>query len=312
MNKAFLLRKTLRLLMSLLLFSFLLYGLLYLSTGDPALGLLRRLGVQAASQQVIEETRAGLGINGGFWQQYIRWLFNMMQGDFGRSFMTNAPVLSAIVDKLAVTLQLMGSSFILYVAFSLGLGSLIGNFSFAQGLKPILSIVLSFPIYWLALLAIFIFGVQLKWFPFIGSSTSKHFMLPVIVICLSEGSYLAKMVGDLVGTVAHSERQVVAKFRGIKWYYRFYYQLKEVFVPLITLYGNSLTHLFGGTILIEIIFSISGLGKLLMDAISARDYPVIQGITLIVACATFLLNYLMDLLIEKMDSRIQIHPQRGK
>ncbi|WP_236847773.1 ABC transporter permease subunit, partial [Brevibacillus laterosporus] len=92
------------------------------------------------------------------------------------------------------------------------------------------------------------------------------------------------MVSDLIVSSATSEQQIIAKFRGIKWYYRFYYQLKELFVPLISLYGNSLINLFGGTVIVEIIFSISGLGKLLMDAISTRDYPVIQGITLIIAC----------------------------
>lgn len=98
----------------------------------------------------------------------------------------------------------------------------------------------------------------------------------------------------------------IAGFRGIKWYYRFYYQLNELVVPLISLYGNSLTHLFGGTIMVEIIFSISGLGKLLMDAISTRDYPVIQGITLLIACGIFLFNYALDVFIQKVDSRIKI------
>lgn len=306
MDKAFLLKKTLRLLVSLLLFSLLLYGLLYLSTGDPALGVLRKLGGQNLSQKAIEETRARLGLDGNFIEQYFQWLLRIITGDFGRSFMTNQPVLPTIVEKCGITFKVIGLSFLLNLFVSLVCGSFIGNFSFFKWGKQVLSVMLSFPIYWLAVVVIFIFGVQLKWFPFVGSSSGKHLVLPILVIGLSEGSYLTKMVSDLIVSVAGSERQKIAKFRGIKWYYRFYYQLKELFVPLISLYGNSCTHLFGGTIMVEIIFSISGLGKLLMEAISTRDYPVIQGITLLIACGTFLLNYVLDIWIQKVDSRIQI------
>ncbi|ERM16115.1 MULTISPECIES: ABC transporter permease [Brevibacillus] len=306
MNKGFFFWKTLRLVVSLLLFSFLLYELLSFSTGDPALGVLRKLGVQHVSQEAIEEMRTRLGIDGNFLDQYFRWLLNSLKGDFGDSFMTNTPVLQIIAEKAAVTLKLIGISLVICIVFSLSLGGMIGNFPALKWLRQLLSVMLSFPIYWIAILAIFIFGVQLKWFPFVGSSSGRHLILPIFVICFSEGCYLSKMVSDLIVSSATSEQQIIAKFRGIKWYYRFYYQLKELFVPLISLYGNSLINLIGGTVIVEIIFSISGLGKLLMDAISTRDYPVIQGITLIIACVIFLLNYFVDLLIQKIDMRIQL------
>lgn len=306
MTKEFLLKKTLRLFSSLLLFSFLLYGLLYLSTGDPAVGVLRRLGGQNFSQEALAGVRVKLGISGNFFEQYFHWLVKLITGDFGHSFTTNQAVLPTILQKIEVTIQLISLSFIISFIVSLFLGSAVANFSSLKWLKQVLSILLSFPIYWLAIVAIFVLGVQLKWLPFVGSSTGKHLVLPMIVICLSEGSYLTKMVSDLIDPIKASERQKIAGFRGIKWYYRFYYQLNELVVPLISLYGNSLTHLFGGTIMVEIIFSISGLGKLLMDAISTRDYPVIQGITLLIACGIFLFNYALDVFIQKVDSRIKI------
>ncbi|MCB5955555.1 ABC transporter permease [Enterococcus sp. CWB-B31] len=312
MKKRFLLKKTLHLLISLLFFTGLLYGLLYVSTGDPALGVLRRSGGQNVSLKTIEETRRKLGIDGNFFEQYFHWLGNILKGDFGYSFMTNVPVLQIIGEKASVTFKLLGISFIFSTIISLGSGSIIGNFSSLKWVQQILSVVLSFPIYWLSLVLIFILGVQLKWLPFVGSNSGKHLILPVMVICLSEGSYLTKMVSDLITLVSGSESQRIAKFRGVKWYYRFSYQLKESFVPLISLYGNSFTHLFGGTVMVEIIFSIAGLGKLLMEAISTRDYPVIQGITLFVACSTFLLNYIVDVFIQKVDSRIQINQGGAK
>ncbi|MCO5446205.1 ABC transporter permease [Enterococcus faecalis] len=307
MSSYFILRKTIRLLVSVILFSFLLYGLLYLSTGDPALAILQKLGGQNISQKMIEETRIKLGIDGNFFKQYLRWLFSLLKGDLGNSFMTNTPVLQVINEKIWVTVRLLSLSFFSCFMLSLFFGSIIGNFPFLRWMKQVVFVILSFPIYWLAILSIFLLGVKLKFFPFVGSSTSRHLILPTLVICLSEGSYLTKMVSDLILLVAESEKQKIAIFRGIKWYYRFYYQLKEVVIPLISLYGNSFIHLFGGTIMIEIIFSISGMGKLLMEAISTRDYPVIQGITLLVAIGTFLFNYLMDIVIQKVDSRIKLY-----
>lgn len=307
MNSYFILRKTIRLLVSVILFSFLLYGLLYLSTGDPALAILQKLGGQNISQKMIEETRIKLGIDGNFFKQYLRWFFSLLKGDLGNSFMTNTPVLQVINEKIWVTVRLLSLSFSSCFMLSLFFGSIIGNFPFLRWMKQVLSVILSFPIYWLAILSIFLLGVKLKFFPFVGSSTSRHLILPTLVICLSEGSYLTKMVSDLILLVTESEKQKIAIFRGIKWYYRFYYQLKEVLIPLLSLYGNSFIHLFGGTIMIEIIFSISGMGKLLMEAISTRDYPVIQGITLLVAIGTFLFNYLMDIVIQKVDSRIKLY-----
>uniref|UniRef100_UPI0034D28C7F ABC transporter permease n=1 Tax=Klebsiella pneumoniae TaxID=573 RepID=UPI0034D28C7F len=269
--------------------------------------ILQKLGGQNISQKMIEETRIKLGIDGNFFKQYLRWLFSLLKGDLGNSFMTNTPVLQVINEKIWVTVRLLSLSFFSCFMLSLFFGSIIGNFPFLRWIKQVLSVILSFPIYWLAILSIFLLGVKLKFFPFVGSSTSRHLILPTLVICLSEGSYLTKMVSDLILLVAESEKQKIAIFRGIKWYYRFYYQLKEVVIPLISLYGNSFIHLFGGTIMIEIIFSISGMGKLLMEAISTRDYPVIQGITLLVAIGTFLFNYLMDIVIQKVDSRIKLY-----
>jgi peptide/nickel transport system permease protein len=309
MNVSFVIKKTLRLMISLLLFSFLLYGLLALSTGDPALGVLRRLGVNHVSPEALEATRVKLGMDGAFLERYFKWLLQCLQGNFGYSFQSNIAVRQLMVEKLSITIQLVSSAFIICLFMAVTIGSLIGNFPALNWLNQIVSVVLSFPIYWMAIATIFLFGVQLKLFPFVGSSTTWHLVLPIFVLSLSEGCYLTKMTGDLLSISAISERQTIAKFRHIKWYYRLFYQLKDVFVPLLTLSMTSLIHLFSGVIMIEIIFSISGIGKLLMEAISTRDYPVIQGITLLLACVTFILNYVVDLLIQKIDRRIQL--ERG-
>lgn len=302
----FLAKKTLRLIVSVLLFTLILYGLLIFSTGDPALRVLRKLGIQTVSPAALIEIRKKLGIEGNFFQDYFYWLLQVFRGNLGRSFMTDQPVQQLLAEKLSVTLRLINITFFITCPLSLLLGGWIGNKPFCRWLNQLLAVVLSFPIYWLAIFAIFCFGVQLKWFPFVGSNRLQNYLLPIFVMCVSEGAYLTKMVSELIVPVATSERQRIAYFKGIKGYYRFYYQVNELAAPLIALYGNSFVHLFGGSVMIELIFSMSGMGKLLLDAIAARDYPVIQGITLLVAISTFILSYFIDIMIQRVDARIII------
>ena len=307
MRRKLLAKKTLQLIVSVFLFTMLLYGLLILSTGDPALRVLRKFGIQTVSANNLSEIREKLGIKENFFQSYFYWLFQVLRGNLGTSFMTDQSVRQLLVEKSMVTILLISLTFFISCPFSLLLGSWIGNKPFLRGINQLLAIILSFPVYWLSIVAIFYFGVQLQWLPFVGSSHIKNYLLPIFVMCVSESAYLIKMVSELVMPIATSERQQIARFRGIKKSYRFYYQLNELATPLISLYGNSLLHLFGGSVMIEITFSMSGLGKLLMDAIASRDYPVIQGVTLIVAICTFVLSYIIDLMIQRIDSRILIN-----
>lgn len=117
------------------------------------------------------------------------------------------------------------------------------------------------------------------------------------------------MIADLVGDIKGEERFVLAKLRRLKLRFILFYQMKALFTPLATLYANVLIHLLGSTVMIEIIFSIAGAGKLLMEAITARDYPMIQGISLLIATITFLIHYVVDVLIQLVDNRIKIDKQ---
>lgn len=312
MKKKFFYEKTIRLVLSLILFSFSLYSLLFLSTGDPALSVLRKSNVQQISPDSLAAMRIKLGISGNFFEQYLNWLLRFLKGDLGQSFQSNTSVVLLISEKIGITFKLVGISYILCIPFSLFLGSLIANIPYLKKSNYLFTLLLSIPVYWLAIAMIFVFGVQLQWFPFIGSSTPFHFVLPIAVLFFSECCYLTKVISDLLQTSVLSESQQIAKFRGIKWYYRCFYQLREIFIPLMTFIIISLIHMFGAVIIIETIFSISGIGKLLMDSISTRDYPVIQGITLIFSFLTFVLNYLADLMIQMTDSRIDIKGGGGK
>ncbi|WP_430610096.1 ABC transporter permease [Enterococcus sp. DIV0876] len=310
MNLRFLCRKTCRFLLSLLFFSVLLYGLLYLSTGDPAISLLRKSGASTITNDTLNQTRQALGLDQSFIVQYLRWLLLILQGDFGLSYMSGEPVLQTLLARSIVTANIIGWSFAINLIISLAMGTLIANSPVLRKGRALLVVCLSFPSYWLAIVSIFIFGVQLQWFPFVGSGSASHLVLPILVCLLSEGLYLIKIVSDLLTAAAESELEWIAKRRHISWFARRYYQINENIVPLIALYANSLIRLFSITIMVEVIFSISGISKLLIDAISVRDYPVIQGVGLIIAGIVFLINYLSDVMVLVLDTRVTL--QQGE
>lgn len=301
------------LLLSLVIFSFCLYFLLTLSIGDPALGVLRKNGVQNINHEILQQVRTDLGLSQSFLAQYAQWFLGILQGNFGKSFINDQDVLTLIYQRGQITFILVMVAFVISLLLSLILGCILGNFSksnWVHLVDKILTVILSTPVYCIAILLIFLLGVRWQLFPFVGSGSIQHLVLPILVLTLSEGCYLTKMISDLISNIAQSERQLLLRFRGLCWYYRIAYQLKEISVPLITLYAQSFLQIFGISVMVEIMLSISGVGKLLMESIMARDYPVIQGITLLTATLTFVLHYFIDLVIEKIDDRIPI-PERS-
>lgn len=179
-------------------------------------------------------------------------------------------------------------------------------------------ILTSMPEYWLAILFVYYFGIRLQWFPFVGSSSWLHFVLPVTVLVIVEGCHIILMTAHLIEGTLKSEAYQLTLLRGFKLKHRIYVQIKEIFAPLITIMINSTIHLFGKVVILEVIFSMSGIGKLLITAINQRDYPLIQGIIMLVIVTIMLTNYLGDILIIKNEPRIhrkqltQLNEVRGE
>lgn len=304
------LKRSLRLIVSLLVFSFIFNGLLYLSTGDPVLIHLRSIGVETPSKEMISETKSQLGLQGNYFQQYCHWLIQIFHGHFGTSFAFQTPVIYLLITKLKVSVALLFWGMSLSLVASLSISFLIGN-SQKRQLQTLcgnlLVVLLSFPIYWTALLLILFLGVTLSLFPFVGNKTSAHLVLPTMTILLSEGAYLIKMTSDLYYQTSRLPRHLLSKYRGLTIYFQWLYQTKDILIPLMTLWGNSLIHLFGMLLMIENIFSIPGIGQLLLNAIITRDYPLIQIIVLFIALLTFLTQCAIDILIISLDSRLKIN-----
>ncbi|EHI69572.1 ABC transporter permease [Streptococcus ictaluri] len=220
--KKYFLGKTIRLIISLLVFSLILHALLRLSLGDPTLGFLRRHGIENASANNLLKVRSQLGIENNFLYSYFQWLTKCLKGDFGVSFIHEVPVSHLFLNRLCVSLNLILPTFFVEVLGSLFLGHLLGSLKrewLYINYTGFLAVLLSMPVYFSSLLLIYLLGITWPLFPFVGSQTSKHIVLPVLSLFLSEGIYLIKVSADLYHEKNASNRIKIAKYRKIKKIY---------------------------------------------------------------------------------------------
>lgn len=298
-------RACLKFLLNLLLCSVLLYLLLYLSPGNPALAYLRRSN-SLITTETLKQAQAQLGLSDNFFIDYGRWLMKVLSGNLGQSFSTGDPVAKILVERLRVTGLEVVIGFIISLPLSLFLGFFVGYLPKKHIYRPmliLLTILLSLPIYWLALLLIYFFGFKLQLLPFVGSASLKHIVLPIMANVIPATALASKLIAELVQDLRKKECHQIAKYRKIKRRYRLYYVLVDLSIPLVTIIGYIFLGLLGGTYLIEQIFSISGLGKLLLDAIYARDYPLVLAAGLLTSFVTFLVYFLSDLILIRLNGQ---------
>lgn len=240
--------------------------------------------------------------------RYLDWVAHAFTGDLGYSFSTREPVTSMIIQSLTPTLTLMVIATAILLPLGFAIGYVVGvnpGHKWRIMLRSIAQILTSMPEYWLAILFVYYFGIRLQWLPFVGSSTWLHFVLPVTVLVIVEGCHIILMTAHLIEGTLKSDAYQLTLLRGFKLKHRIYVQIKDIIAPLITIMINSMIHLFGKVVILEVIFSMSGICKILITAINQRDYPVIQGIIMIVIVAIMITNYLGDILMIKNEPRIQ-------
>ena len=301
-------KRTLKLLLYLFMSSFIIFLLVEKTSGNPAILYLQRHGYTHISQENIEAAQHQLGLGHHVILRYLDWVAHAFTGDLGYSFSTREPVTSMIIQSLTPTLTLMIVATAILLPLGFAIGYVVGvnpGHKWRIMLRSIAQILTSMPEYWLAILFVYYFGIRLQWLPFVGSSTWLHFVLPVTVLVIVEGCHIILMTAHLIEGTLKSDAYQLTLLRGFKLKHRIYVQIKDIIAPLITIMINSMIHLFGKVVILEVIFSMSGIGKLLITAINQRDYPVIQGVIMIVIVAIMVTNYLGDILMIKNEPRIQ-------
>ena len=269
--------------------------------GDPAVLIANQNRETEAPPEVVERIREEYGFDRPLPEQYWRWLRRgVLEGDLGLSTRTRQPVTDAIVDSLPASLRLAGITFGITLLLSFPLGLLAGvtrNQQLDAVIRGVAWINYSLPVFLLAVVGIWLFAVEWNLLPAIGHRTPRHMILPVAVLTLHLTGWNTQLIRSSVREIAEKPYIQVAHAKGLpQWRVVFIHILKPALLPILTAFLIQLGNLFSGSFIIGTIFVWNGVGRLLVDSILARDFPVIQGILLYVGAVFALINLLIDLL----------------
>lgn len=299
---------------TLLLISVMVFALIRLVPGDSALLMLGDM----ADAQSLADMRASLGLNHSLAVQYLIWLKAVLSGDLGISIVSHQAVLPLIFDRFLVSagIVLVAVLFATLIAVPVGmLAAWKQNSALDLGLVGSATMLLSIPSFWLGLLLLYVFGIKLGWLPVVGyvsfsddpGKALTYVVLPIATLILVEFGAIARMARASTIEVLRLEYIAHARAKGLSeravlWRHA----LRNAFAPTWTLVGLILGNLLGGIAVLETVFTLPGIGRLMVEAIFARDYPVLQGCLLLITGIYVLVNLCVDLLYPLFDPRVKL------
>ena len=282
-----------------------IFTLTYFTDGDPARALL---GPQATVEDIYSKQQE-LGLHDPFIVQFGRYLFNLIQMDLGTSFASRRPVVQEVLSRFPTTMHLTGMSIVIAILIGVPLGILSATkqYSIFDGIATFIGLMgISIPNFWLSMMFILFFSVRLDLLPPSGFDTPLHWILPSFAIGISSAAIIMRMTRSSMLEVIRQDYIRTAKAKGQKSsVIIFKHALRNALIPVITIVGLEIGVLLGGAILTENIFSIAGIGRFMVEAISRRDFPVIQGGVLLIAFAFSMINLLVDIIYAFVDPRIK-------
>lgn len=309
MNKKQIGKRLLQVLIVLFGISFLTFGLTYLSPGDPAEIMLTECG-NLPTPELLAKTRAELGLDKPFLVQYGSWLKGVVTGNMGTSYSFKVPVVDKLISCFWPTLELALLSLAMMIVVSIPLGILAAvhqNKWVDYLVRALTFLGVSIPSFWIGLILLRIFGVNLRWVSVSGGSTDfKSLIMPAVTLAISMSAKYTRQVRIAVLDELRKDYVTGARMRGCKesqilWRH----VLPNAMLPLVTLLGLSLGSLLGGTTVVEIIYNWPGMGAMAVKAISCRDYPLVQGYVLWIALLYMCINLVVDLSYRRLDPRLK-------
>jgi ABC-type dipeptide/oligopeptide/nickel transport system permease component len=285
----------------------LVFSLIHLIPGDPA----RQIAGENAREEDVRAIRKSLGLDQPLWTQYVSYLSHVVRGDFGRSFQTNELVSTQIRERYPATIQLaFGAMFVaLLVAFPLGIVSAIYRNSWIDNVARFFALIgVSMPSFWFGPLLIIAFAINHEWFPVSGRDQGlRSLVLPSVTMGLALAAILTRMIRVSLADELTQLYVTTAIAKGVSRATAiFRHALKNALIPVITVLALQFGSLLTGAIITEQIFSWPGLGRLLLQSISNRDYPQVQASILVIALTYILVNFISDLLYGVVDPRIKL------
>lgn len=299
---------------TLLLISVMVFALIRFIPGDPALLMLGDM----ADAQSLAQMRSSLGLDHSVVTQYLIWIKSVLSGDLGFSISTRQAVLPLLLERFSVsaTIVLVAVALATLIAVPVGLfAAWKQNSAMDLGLVAGATLLLSIPSFWLGLLLLYAFGIKLGWLPVVGYVTFAddplkaitYLVLPIVTLTLVEFGAIACMARASTIEVLRLDYIAHARAKGLSegavlWRHA----LRNAFAPTWTLVGLILGNLLGGIAVLETVFTLPGVGRLMVDSIFARDYPVLQGCLLLITCIYVLVNLCVDLLYPLFDPRVKL------
>ena len=291
-------RRVLQFIPVLLGITFLAFLLIYLSPSDPVSVRMSAGGI-SVSPEIMESMRRSMGLDRPLLIQYGDWLWNILHGNMGKSYITDADVLDQILKALPYTLKMAGASLLLTLCISIPVGLLTAamqNSKFDYVVRVMAFVGNALPNFIIALCLMFIFSYRLGWIPVLATTKPIGLILPALTLALVMSSRYIRQIraamldelgkGYVVGLRSRGLSETTILYKNV---------LKNIMVTVITLTGISLGSLLGGTVIVETVFTWPGLGSLIMEGISQRDYPVVQAVIVWMASAFMVVNLLTDI-----------------
>ncbi|MBM4314729.1 MAG: ABC transporter permease [Deltaproteobacteria bacterium] len=312
--KAFLIRRMLQTLITLFVVSLISFTLSMVLPGDPSLSIV---GSEGASEAMVQNLRQELGLDRPIVVQYFKWLGALVSGDFGVSIRTRAHVLTLFGQRLPVTLELLGFGilFALLIAIPMGIFSALRPNTWVDTAGTVIAVSgVAMPQFFLGMILILVFSIWLGWLPSSGYVSPadnlvgnlKGMILPAISLGSVVAAEIMRQLRSSMLEVLGEEFVQTARAKGVpEFQVIIRHVLRNALIPVVTLLGMRIGRLIGGIVIIEVVFSLPGIGRLLMNAVLFNDFPVLQTGVLLVALAVTLLNLLADVSYSFLDPRIR-------
>ena len=284
--------------------SLLVFAIVRFIPGDPA----RAIAGVHASPEYIEQVREDLLLDEGLHVQYFVYISNLVRGDMGRSTFSGRPVALELRERFPNTFMLTATAMAIaiVIGMSAGIVSATKRYSLFDNISMLAALIgVAAPVFWLGVMLQLLFSVNLGWLPSGGIGTIRHLVLPALTLGLATSALIARITRSSMLEVLRQEYIITARSKGLVEQIVIYkHALKNALIPVVTVMGLQFGTLLGGAVLTETIFSWPGVGRLMVDAILARDYPVVQGTVLLLAVFFVMINLVVDVIYAFLDPRI--------
>jgi peptide/nickel transport system permease protein len=286
--------------------SLLSFLVLHLVPGDPVQVMSGQSGASASD---MEKLRHQLGLDNPIYVQYVDFVGNALQGDLGRSIISRQPVFRMVIDQLPPTIKLTVAGMGLAIVLGIGTGVVAAvkpNSLLDSVIMIIATLGVAVPSFWFALLLIYSFSVHYHWFPAAGGQGLKPLVLPAVTLGFGAASVIARLTRSSMLEVMRQDFISTARAKGLREQAVVCrHGLKNALIPVITVVGLQFGALLSGAVIVETVFARQGIGRLAIDAILNKDYPLVQGTILVTACAYVMTNLVIDLLYAVLDPRLR-------